>query len=365
MSMGKGEVFHEYPISLGTRSYSIIIGRNLLEDETQWLQWAGRRALIVTSEILAPLYLDSLLRGLASLEAETMVLPDGEQHKTLETMAAILDRLVKAGHTRKSILIAMGGGVIGDLTGFAAACYQRGIDYIQVPTTLLAQVDSSVGGKTGVNHALGKNMFGAFHQPIRVIADLDTLSTLVEREYKAGLAELVKHAIILDEDFFDWLETHVKALVARNSTILSEALRRSVAIKAEIVARDERESGLRMLLNFGHTFGHAIETCCGYGSLLHGEAVAMGMSMAVKLSVHLGLLDSDAGTRITDFLHSFKLPTTFPPTLSPDVLYKTMRHDKKAHDTGLRFIILNAIGQAGIIDSVSKSDVLYAIETRT
>ncbi len=314
---------------------------------------------MVSDTRVAPLYLESLLAALAPAEVDVMTIPPGEHLKTLATVETVFDQLVAGGHTRKTTLIALGGGVIGDLTGFAAACYQRGVAFIQAPTTLLAQVDASVGGKTAVNHARGKNMIGAFHRPIAVVADLDAVDTLPVSEYRSGLAELVKHAIIRDRELLDWLDAHSIALAARQPEILAEALFRSVRIKAEIVALDERETGCRALLNFGHSFGHAMETCSGYGRLLHGEAVAIGMCLAANMSVRMGMLPRAAAMRIKKLLSALGLPTVLPPGLSPLALRETMHRDKKADDQGLRLVLLRDLGAATLCADYDE-DLLWA-----
>lgn len=355
--LSTGKILYQHSIALGERSYSIVIGENLLADRQQWQPWIGRQVLVVTNATLAPLYLQSLMTGLSPVVPDVLVLPDGEQHKNIKTFELILEHLVKGKHTRLTKIIALGGGVIGDLAGFAAACYQRGVSYIQVPTTLVAQVDSSVGGKTAVNSSSAKNMFGAFHQPIRVVADINTLKSLPEREYRAGLAELFKHAIIRDIELFEWLVSKADNLSKHHFTTLSEAVYKSVKIKMDIVASDERETGLRMLLNFGHTFGHAIETSSGYGTVLHGEAVAIGMVMAANLSVRLGMLDQKSAVRITALLKHVGLPTTMDKSLALTQLSSSMQHDKKSDEHGLRFILLRSIGQAVVVGNVDANQL--------
>jgi|ADGO01.1.fsa_nt_gi 3-dehydroquinate synthase (EC 4.2.3.4) len=301
--MGESLIRERIEIALGERSYPILIGSNLLSAaDVLDAHVRARSVLIVTNETIAPLYAESLKRGLSDRRTEQVVLPDGEQHKTLETVSRIFDALMDARMNRDAAVVALGGGVIGDMAGFAAACYQRGIDYIQVPTTLLAQVDSSVGGKTGVNHPKGKNMIGAFHQPRCVIADIATLRTLSEREYRAGLAEIVKYGLIYDVGFLGWLEQHASALASRDEQAIVHAVKRSCEIKAEVVAADERETGLRAILNLGHTFGHAIETAAGYGTWLHGEAVAAGMSVAADMSARLGWISSSDRDRAVQLI---------------------------------------------------------------
>ena len=280
-------------VDLGDRSYPIFIGENLLNRAELFMPYiAGKQVLIVSNTTIAPLYLDTLRATLSVERVDSVILPDGEQYKTLDQLNTIFDDLLERRHNRTTTLIALGGGVIGDMTGFAAACYQRGVAFIQVPTTLLSQVDSSVGGKTGVNHPLGKNMIGAFHQPRCVVADIDTLRTLPAREFSAGIAEIVKYGLICDREFYVWLTRHMAGLMARDAQLLGEAIYRSCANKARVVAADEREGGLRAILNLGHTFGHAIETAQGYGVWLHGEAVAVGMIMAADLSARLGWISA-------------------------------------------------------------------------
>ncbi len=336
-------------VSLGERSYPIRIGPGLLDD-AEWLRGlvGHRGCLVVTNETVAPLYLGRLQTALGGAGTEAIVLPDGERHKTLETFAAIMDRLVEGRFHRDACLIALGGGVVGDVTGFAAACYQRGIDFIQVPTTLLAQVDSAVGGKTAVNHPSAKNMIGAFHQPIAVLTDTNTLPTLPVRELAAGLAEVVKYGAIVDAEFFAWLERHVEALSALEASSLTYAIRRSCEIKAAIVADDERERGRRALLNFGHTFGHALEALGAYERWLHGEAVAIGMHLAARTSAALGLLPSADADRLEVLLRRAGLPVECPG-LDADAILERMQLDKKADVAGLKLVLLHAIGEAAVV----------------
>ena len=338
-------------VSLGARSYPIFIGSGLLADAGCYRPYIqGRQVMIVTNETVAPRYLAAVQAALAGLQVETVILPDGEVYKTQAVLDRIYDALLRARFNRNATLIALGGGVIGDMTGFAAACYQRGVAFIQVPTTLLAQVDSSVGGKTGINHPLGKNMIGAFHQPQAVIADTATLNTLPERELSAGLAEVIKYGLIRDPGFFDWLDTQMPALRARDPAALSEAIRRSCENKAAVVAADELESGERALLNLGHTFGHAIETGTGYGNWLHGEAVGVGMCMAADLSARLGWLGPADLRRTRDLIARAGLPTAPPPELSAARLLDLMAVDKKVLDGRLRLVLLRGIGAAVVTD---------------
>ncbi|MGA0609931.1 3-dehydroquinate synthase [Caldimonas sp. KR1-144] len=336
-------------IALGERSYDIRIGAGLLDDMASYEGLPAAAAAVVSNTTVAPLYGQRLLDVLRRRHrrVELIELPDGEDHKDWPTLNLIFDRLLAAAADRKTTLYALGGGVIGDMTGFAAACYMRGVPFVQVPTTLLAQVDSSVGGKTAINHPLGKNMIGAFYQPLRVIADLDTLATLPDRELKAGIAEIIKYGPIADAQFLGWLETSLDALLRRDESALRHAVRRSCEIKAQVVGADERESGLRAILNFGHTFGHAIEAGLGYGQWLHGEAVGCGMVMATQLSVHLGRLDAADAKRIVGLIERAGLPTR-GPDLGTDRYLELMRVDKKAEDGDIRFVVLDGLGQASV-----------------
>jgi len=329
-------------VDLGQRSYPIVIGRGLLGGDFDLAGHVrGKDCLVVTNGTVAPLYLRAVVEILGDKDVATVSLPDGEEFKTVDTVSSILDKLVASGANRDTTLIALGGGVVGDITGFAAACYMRGVDFIQVPTTLLAQVDSSVGGKTGVNHPQGKNLIGAFHQPRLVLIDTDTLKRLPDRELKAGLAEVIKHGAIIDAEFFAWLEDNIEALIARDPEALAHAIRRSCEVKAEVVAEDEREAGRRAILNFGHTFGHAIERCQGYGEWLHGEAVAAGMVMAAKLS-NIDLADVE---RLCKLIARAGLPIAAPPIAAQD-MFAAMGMDKKAHGKQLRFVLLRSLGAA-------------------
>ena len=350
-------------IELGERSYPIVIGTRLLADPALVESHVeARDVLVVTNVTVGPLYLDPLVAGLAGKRVRSLALPDGEQFKTLETLARVFDALVEARLNRDAAIVALGGGVIGDLAGFAAACYQRGIGFVQVPTTLLAQVDSSVGGKTGVNHPGGKNLIGAFHQPRAVLADLATLRTLPPRELRAGLAEVIKYGLIDDADFLAWLERHLEALLALDPAALSHAVRRSCEIKARIVAMDEREQGPRALLNFGHTFGHAIETASGYGEWLHGEAVAMGMLLAADMSRQLGWLAPQDVERVRDLLHRAGLPTR-APSVGARRAHELMGMDKKVLQGRIRLVLLRRLGQA-IVTGDYPADALQLTLTR-
>ena len=329
-------------VDLGERSYPIVIGTGLLDggfDLSEYIN--GPDCLIVSNDTVADLYLDRLLPNLVGRSTSSIRLPDGEAHKTLATMQTILDDLARTGAGRDTTIVALGGGVIGDIAGFAAACYMRGVSFIQVPTTLLAQVDSAVGGKTGVNHEKGKNLIGAFHQPQVVMIDTQTLSTLPERELQAGLAEVIKYGAICDLKFMAWLEDNVQALLDKEPAALAHAIQRSCELKAEIVAADEHEAGRRAILNFGHTFGHAIEHCLGYGEWLHGEAVAVGMVMAAELSG----IGADEVTRLRNIIERAGLPTA-PPRTGAEELLAAMRRDKKVKRNEMHFVLLKQLGDA-------------------
>lgn len=334
-------------VDLGERSYPIHIGADLLSKAELFAPHiAGKQVAIVTNETVAPLYLERLTQTLAGYKVQPIVLPDGESFKNWETLQLIFDGLLTARHDRRTTIIALGGGVIGDMAGFAAACYQRGVDFIQVPTTLLSQVDSSVGGKTGINHPLGKNMVGAFYQPKAVLIDTATLRTLPPRELSAGIAEVIKYGLICDAPFLDWLETHMKALLALEPTALTEAIERSCAAKARVVGADERESGIRATLNLGHTFGHAIETHMGYGVWLHGEAVAAGTVMALEMSRRLGWIDAAERDRSMRLLRAAGLPIVPPQEMTPAHFLEHMAVDKKVIDGQLRLVLLSRLGEA-------------------
>ncbi|OXC72014.1 3-dehydroquinate synthase [Caballeronia sordidicola] len=337
-------------VELGDRAYPIHIGAGLIgRTELYAPHIAGSSIAIVTNTTVDPLYGDALRAALAPLgkKVTTIVLPDGEAHKNLETLNQIFSALLTERADRKTTLIALGGGVIGDMTGFAAASYMRGVPFIQVPTTLLAQVDSSVGGKTGINHPLGKNMIGAFYQPQAVIADIGALQTLPPRELAAGIAEVIKTGAIADSEFFDWIEANIPALNDCDPTALTHAVKRSCEVKASVVAADEREGGLRAILNFGHTFGHAIEAGLGYGEWLHGEAVGCGMVMAADLSVRLGRLDETSRERLTRLIAAAKLPVK-APALGADRYIDLMKVDKKAEAGEIKFILLERFGNTKI-----------------
>ena len=346
----------ELTVQLGDRSYPIYIGRGLLGSGDLYAKLVSTsRLMIVTNTTVEKLYLEKLKSALPDAEILVHVLPDGEKYKTLASLNDLITELLRNKFDRSSCLIALGGGVIGDLTGFAAACYQRGIKFLQIPTTLLAQVDSSVGGKTAVNHPLGKNMIGAFHQPCGVIADVDVLLTLPDRELSAGLAEVIKYGLIRDREFFGWLEKNMDALVAREASALEYAIERSCLNKAEVVAADEREAGLRAILNLGHTFGHAIETGLNYEQLLHGEAVAIGMLMAAEMSRRLGWLKQDEVKRIKALLEKAGLPAEFPAQARELDMRELMSVDKKVRSGKLNLVLLQEIGQAVITHDFKES----------
>jgi len=358
---------HTVHVDLGSavsdRSYAIQIGRGLLDDAERWREIVGDRGVVVvTDDQVGPIYLDPLKRGLSQVAHLTeVVLPSGERHKHMQSIERILDAALEARHERQSLFIALGGGVVGDMTGFAAACFLRGADFLQVPTTLLAQVDSSVGGKTGVNHAMGKNLIGAFHQPMRVMIDLDTLLTLPEREYSAGLAEVVKYGLISDGEFFDWLVRNRDSLKHREMETVAVAVKRSCEIKAAIVAADEREAGVRAHLNFGHTFGHAIERMQGYGDWLHGEAVAAGMVMAAQISAHRGDLAPSVVQQLVEFNESVGLPSAPPVGHSAADFLEAMGSDKKVSAGKVRYILLGGLGAPWITDSVTVEEIAGVI----
>jgi 3-dehydroquinate synthase len=353
-------------VSLGDRSYPIHIGSGVLERADLLVPHLGqKKVLVVSNTTVAPLYLDRLRSTLekAGISVISVLLPDGEKYKDWNTLNLIFDALLGAHCERGTTLIALGGGVIGDMGGFAASCYQRGMPFIQIPTTLLSLVDSSVGGKTAINHPLGKNMIGAFYQPKLVLADISTLDTLPDRELKAGLAEVIKYGLIRDPEFFLWLETNIEKLLARDGDALAYAVHRSCANKAEVVAADERETGERALLNLGHTFGHAIETGIGYGEWLHGEAIAAGTLIAAELSRRLGWLDAEAVLRIERLFVRAGLPVRGAPLGAARYL-ELMRHDKKVQDGKLRLVLLKRIGSAVVSDEADEATIMAAIEAR-
>jgi 3-dehydroquinate synthase len=341
----------EIQVELGKRSYPILIGKGLLNDSSLVNKFIlSKQVMIVTNETIAPLYLDQLQQTLGKREIEITVLPDGEKYKTLDSMNEIITNMLSHRFSRNSCIIALGGGVIGDIAGFASACYQRGTDFLQLPTTLLAQVDSSVGGKTAVNHRLGKNMIGAFHQPVAVITDTNVLDTLDDRQLRAGLAEVIKYGLIRDSSFFEWLEENIGKLLGQNDKALVYAIEKSCRNKADIVALDETESGIRALLNLGHTFGHAIETGLEYRDWLHGEAIATGMLMAADLSRRQGWLSYEDVERIKAILLKTGLPVTPPESISAINMRELMAVDKKAKDGHIFLVLLKSIGNAQVTD---------------
>ena len=357
----------EVQIALGDRSYPILIGGGLLSDPATWAPQANRKAaaLVVTNVTVDKLYAASLAQALAPHFARVRVLalPDGEAYKDLAHLNLVFDELLGQEADRRTVLYALGGGVVGDMTGFAAACYMRGVPFVQVPTTLLAQVDSSVGGKTAVNHPLGKNMIGAFYQPRQVVCDLGVLDTLPDREMSAGLAEVIKYGASIDVDFLGWLEQHMEQLRARDRTALAHAVKRCCEIKAQVVSADEKEAGLREVLNFGHTFGHAIEAGLGYGAWLHGEGVGCGMVMATELSARLGLVDAAFARRVEALVARAGLPVRGPASLAPGRYLELMRVDKKSQGGDIRFVLLDGEGHATVRSApeAAVTDVIAAL----
>ncbi len=351
-------------VSLGERSYPISIGAGLFNDPALLSLSPKQKVVVVTNHTVAPLYADKITALLEQKGCISSVLelPDGEKYKTLETFNTVLSFLLEHNHSRDVVIIALGGGVIGDLVGFAASCYQRGVDFIQIPTTLLSQVDSSVGGKTAVNHPLGKNMIGAFYQPKAVIIDTDCLATLPEREFDAGMAEVIKYGIIYDEAFFLWLEQHMDELYALDEQALTYAIARCCQIKAEVVAQDEKESGIRALLNLGHTFGHAIEAELGYGNWLHGEAVSAGTMMAAKTAQLQGLITQQQVERILSIFKRAKLPVHTPESMSFDDFMKHMMRDKKVLAGELRLVLPTSIGTSDVVKGVPETIIEQAID---
>lgn len=345
-------------VALGERAYNVDIGPGQLDGARLVEHVRGQQAMVVTDGHVAPLYLARVQRSLAGKNVGTCILPPGEQEKTLARFAEVMQALAELGASRDVTVIALGGGVVGDLAGFAAACWMRGVRFVQLPTTLLAMVDSSVGGKTAVDLPSGKNLVGAFHQPVAVLADTDTLATLPDRELRAGLAEVVKIGAIGDAGFFEWLEHNATALLDRDASALEHAIAVSCKHKAGVVERDETEQGERMLLNFGHTFGHAIETAQGYGGLLHGEAVAIGMVVAARLSARLDLAPDTDAQRLQSLLQRLGLPTEIPSSLSADDLFARMKLDKKAQSGALRLILWRGIGQAEVFRDIPDAQIL-------
>ena len=363
------ELLHTLQVDLASamvdRSYSIQIGRGLIADASIWQPLVeGRGVVLVTDDQVGPLFSEPVKAALTGVSRLTEVaLPAGEAHKDMTSIQQILDAALADRHERSSLFVALGGGVVGDMTGFAAACFLRGADFVQVPTTLLAQVDSSVGGKTGVNHKMGKNLIGAFHQPKQVLIDLDTLATLPEREFSAGLAEVVKYGLIRDAEFFSWLIQNVSALKDREPSAVAYAIQRSCAIKAAVVAEDEREGGVRAHLNFGHTFGHAIERIQGYGDWLHGEAVAAGMVLASRLSAAAGGIDAAVVNELIGFNEAVGLPVSPPADVTPQALLAAMRSDKKVTAGKIRYILLCQLGEAEVTEDVTEDDIARVIGT--
>ncbi|MCU0988155.1 MAG: 3-dehydroquinate synthase [Xanthomonadales bacterium] len=350
-------------VDLAGSAYPVYIGRGLLGDAGLWRKHVGAgKVLIVSNHTVAPLYVERLCGALPGRQAEVHVMPDGEQYKTVETWYGVIDKLVGMQARRDATLIALGGGVVGDITGFAAASYMRGVRFLQAPTTLLAQVDASVGGKTGINHARGKNLVGAFYQPAAVVIDSATLDTLPAREFNAGLAEVVKYGAIRDERFFDWLEERAKPVAGRDPASLDYLIRRSVENKAEVVALDEKEAGVRALLNFGHSFGHALESVTSYERFLHGEAVAIGMVVAARLSEARLLCPAGLADRLTALLQALGLPVRIPVDLPVAALANALELDKKALASGLRLVLLSGIGSATVIGDSTQDEIIAAMQ---
>ncbi len=352
----------EITVELGERRYPIRIGEGLLRSQSLADFLTGSQALVVTNETVAPIYLPTILDNLSKsgVAADSLMLPDGERFKNLDTLNKIFDGLTEYRHNRTTTLIALGGGVIGDMTGFAAACYQRGVNFIQVPTTLLAQVDSSVGGKTAVNHKAGKNLIGAFYQPKAVIIDTETLKTLPDREYSAGMAEVIKYGLIADADFLSWLELNIEPLMKRDSHAIARAIAVSCEIKARVVAADETEQGVRAILNLGHTFGHAIEAFQQYKEWLHGEAVGAGMILAAELSMRMGNITEQDYLRAKTLIAAAGLPTEPPENISREDFLSLMGLDKKVLDGRLRLVLLESLGEA-IVTSDFPIDKLESV----
>lgn len=351
-------------VDLGERSYPISIGAELFKDSAYFSNISSKKVVVISNVTVAPLYADTIVSKLESLyhEAKLLELPDGEQYKNLDTFNTIMTFLLEGNYGRDVTVVALGGGVIGDLVGFAAASYQRGVDFIQIPTTLLSQVDSSVGGKTGVNHSLGKNMIGAFYQPQSVVIDTDCLKSLPEREFAAGIAEVIKYGIIYDGEFFAWLEDNLERLYALDEEALTYAIARCCQIKADVVAQDEKESGIRALLNLGHTFGHAIEAEMGYGNWLHGEAVSSGTVMAAKTALLQGMIDQQQFERILSILKKSRLPVHTPNSMSFEDFIKHMMRDKKVLSGKLRLVLPTGIGTSKVVSDVPNHVIEQAID---
>ncbi|MCA2014691.1 3-dehydroquinate synthase [Vibrio tritonius] len=350
-------------VNLGERSYPISIGAGLFNDPALLSLSAKQKVLVISNVTVAPLYADKITAMLNHIGCQSAVLelPDGEKYKSLDTFNTVMTYLIEHNYSRDVVVIALGGGVIGDLVGFASACYQRGVDFIQIPTTLLSQVDSSVGGKTAVNHPLGKNMIGAFYQPKSVLIDTDCLKTLPEREFAAGMAEVIKYGVIYDQDFFVWLEENLDALYSLDVKALTYAIARCCSIKAEVVALDEKESGIRALLNLGHTFGHAIEAELGYGNWLHGEAVSAGSAMAARTAQLQGMITQEQADRIIALFKRAKLPVHTPESMSFDDFMKHMMRDKKVLAGELRLVLPTSIGTAEVVKGVPEEKIEQAI----
>jgi 3-dehydroquinate synthase len=350
-------------VGLPVGGYPVYIGRGLLSDAGLWRRHVGAgKVLVVSNHTVAPLYLARLREALPGRQTDVHIIPDGEQYKTIDTWYGIIDKLVGMQARRDATLVALGGGVVGDVTGFAAACYMRGVRFLQAPTTLLAQVDASIGGKTGINHVRGKNLVGAFHQPAAVVIDSATLDTLTAREFRAGLAEVVKYGAIRDERFFDWLEQQADPVAGRDPAVLDYLIRRSVEIKAEIVALDEKEAGVRALLNFGHSFGHALEAATSYERFLHGEAVAIGMAVAARLSEARSLCATGLADRLAALLQRLGLPVRLPADLPVEALTKALDLDKKALTSGLRLVLLNRIGSAIVDGNSTQYEIIATMQ---
>jgi 3-dehydroquinate synthase len=354
---------HTISVQSKAGSYPVYLGHGNLEDKAVWRQHLGDgKVLIVSNDVFAQLYLKQLKSALPSQEVETHIISDGEQNKHESTWSGIIDKLVSMQARRDATLIALGGGVVGDITGFAAASYMRGVRFLQVPTTLLAQVDASVGGKTGFNHPDGKNLVGAFHQPAAVVIDTDTLHTLQPREFNAGMAEVVKYGVIMDQPFFDWLEAGSAGIQARDEAALAHLIQKSVQNKAQVVSEDEREAGIRAILNFGHSFGHALETVTHYQQFLHGEAVAIGMVIAARLSELRNLCPTGCADRIRALLQEFSLPVDLPREITTEALVRALELDKKAIASGVRLILLNDLGKVEIDSGSSRAEIESALE---
>jgi 3-dehydroquinate synthase len=352
-------------VDLGERSYPIHIGSGLLQHAELLLPHIqGQKTVIVSNETIAPLYIEKIHALIPDFNNIDVILPDGEQYKTMDTMQSILTRMLEERCDRQTTVLALGGGVVGDITGFAASCYQRGVNFIQIPTTLLSQVDSSVGGKTGVNHPLGKNMIGAFYQPQCVLIDIDTLDTLDDRQYSAGMSEVIKYGLLWDNSFLQWLHKNMAGLMTRDKELLRYAIYRSCEIKAEVVAEDERESGMRALLNLGHTFGHAIETGMGYGKWLHGEAVSAGMAMAARMSQKMGWLSEDDVAFTRDILTRANLPVDPPPEITPEKFTELMAIDKKVLNGVLRLILMKSPGNAIVTSEFDQQTLLDTLNSQ-